>query len=223
MKPEDYPAEDNETSMQFQHMAWLKHQTDDMCRMKGNAEIWARLQELRALIPTMRWAAQRVRDAVSFPVEWTGVGKVRHYWSLTTQQWIEMETRELFGEPDQKDARWRAQSLICMAKMMELQIEIQENDICRRWYQEGRSWLAEISPGASQLYLHAAGLITVSECASDLKAAYRCIPEEDAEIYDKASEAEQSSAFPAVRAIFATELRRLDLERVAALRLEIAA
>jgi hypothetical protein len=122
---------------------------------------------------------------------------------------------------DEKDAWWRAQSLMNLIKTLELQIEIQEYECCRNWYAQGRAWFAELLPDAPALQLAMAGAMTVDNCARRGGAGY--MTEADAPIVLAATAAERETAIQAVNAIFAADVRRMDIERVAALRLEIAA
>jgi hypothetical protein len=149
--------------IRFSHLNWLRLRTIDMGAARDMNQVWETLQEMKAVLPTVRAAAARVLDAAFFPVEWTGAGRVPTA-MLSPQKWVDVETRELFGEMDEKAARDRARSLINLADLMKLQIEGQERDCRRQWYAGGRDRFSRLSPDAPALQLAVAGAVALSIC-----------------------------------------------------------
>jgi hypothetical protein len=164
---------DEQMFVQWGHSQRWHLRTMDMDAMSDLGRVWNTLQGMRAIIPTIRWAASRVLDATFFPVEWTGAGRVFHG-MMPPQEWTNVETRELFGEMDEGAARGRAKSLLNLIKLMELQIELQERDCCQKWYAAGRERFAKLAPDAPALQLATAGAVYLSICLPvDLPASSR--------------------------------------------------
>jgi hypothetical protein len=143
------------------HLQWLHLRMIDLSAMRDLNRVWETVQAMRAVIPTIRAAATQVLNAQFFPIEWTGAGHVSTVLS-PPQEWTDIETRELFGEMDEKAARSRAQSLLNLLKVMEPYLELAERACCEQWYAAGRARFAKLAPDAPALQLAMAGVVTLS-------------------------------------------------------------
>jgi hypothetical protein len=215
-----------EDRVRFSHLNWLRLRTIDMSAARDMNRVWETLQEMKAVIPTVRAAAARVLDAAFFPVEWTGAGRVSTA-MLSPQEWVDVETRELFGEMDGTAARERARSLINLTDLIKLQIDIGERDCCRQWYAGGRDRFSRLSPDAPALQLAVAGAVALSIClqlpASEpddgrvtfeapagkhLAASFKYVTEADEQVMLASTVEEHFAAINAVHAVFIRGLNR---------------
>ena len=210
--------DDDKLLVRFEHLNWLHLRTIDIRAMRDLNRVWETLQAIRAVIPTIRWAAERVLDAAFFPIEWTGTGRVSKV-MFSPQEWADAEIRELFGEVERTAAQSRAQSLLNLLKVMEPQVELQERECCQRWYAAGCERFAKLAPNAPALQLAMAGTVALSICLQTpatepesgritlevgpgkyFAASYKYLTEPDAHVMMAATQEETLAAIYAVQA-----------------------